>query len=47
LGTDGRTGAVADGYSCIFLKCGAPQNQGHFWDKDVDQWLDVSRKVLQ
>lgn len=34
-----------DGNSYIFLKCGAPQNNGHFCDKDVDQWLDDQRKV--
>jgi len=34
-----------DGNSYIFHKCGAPQNNGHYCDKDVDQWLDESRKV--
>jgi peptide/nickel transport system substrate-binding protein len=33
-----------DGNSYIFHKCGAPQNQGHFCDKDVDQWLDDARQ---
>jgi peptide/nickel transport system substrate-binding protein len=36
-----------DGNSYIFLKCGAPQNNGHFCDKDVDQWLDDARKVTK
>jgi peptide/nickel transport system substrate-binding protein len=39
--------ADPDGNSYIFLKCGAPQNQGHFCDKDVDQWLDDSRKAFK
>jgi peptide/nickel transport system substrate-binding protein len=34
-----------DGNSYIFLKCGAPQNNGHYCDKDVDQWLADQRKV--
>jgi peptide/nickel transport system substrate-binding protein len=34
-----------DGNSYIFMKCGAPQNNGHFCSKDVDQWLDDSRKA--
>jgi peptide/nickel transport system substrate-binding protein len=34
-----------DGNSYIFHRCGAPQNNGHFCSKDVDQWLDDSRKV--
>ena len=34
-----------DSYSYIYLKCGAPQNNGHFCDKEVDQWLDDARKV--
>jgi peptide/nickel transport system substrate-binding protein len=34
-----------DGNSYIFHKCGAPQNNGHFCSKDVDQWLDDARKV--
>lgn len=34
-----------DGNSYIFLKCKAPQNNGHYCDKDVDQWLDDARKV--
>ncbi|MBO0740947.1 MAG: ABC transporter substrate-binding protein [Hyphomicrobiaceae bacterium] len=34
-----------DGNSYIFLKCGAPQNNGHYCDKDVDGWLDEARKV--
>ncbi len=34
-----------DGNSYIFFKCKAPQNNGHFCDKDVDQWIDEARKV--
>jgi peptide/nickel transport system substrate-binding protein len=34
-----------DGNSYIFLKCGAPQNNGHYCDKDVDGWLEDARKV--
>jgi peptide/nickel transport system substrate-binding protein len=34
-----------DGNSYIFLKCGAPQNNGHFCNKDVDQWLEETRKA--
>src|SRR5215470_1873743 len=34
-----------DGNSYIFLKCGAPQNNGHYCNKDVDQWLDDARQV--
>src|SRR5256714_457480 len=34
-----------DGNSYIFHKCGAPQNNGHYCNKDVDQWIDESRKV--
>ena len=34
-----------DGNSYIFHRCKAPQNNGNFCDKDVDQWLDDSRKV--
>jgi peptide/nickel transport system substrate-binding protein len=34
-----------DGNSYVFLKCGAPQNNGHYCDKDVDGWLDEARKV--
>jgi peptide/nickel transport system substrate-binding protein len=34
-----------DGNSYIFLKCGAPQNNGHFCNADVDRWLDDARKV--
>jgi peptide/nickel transport system substrate-binding protein len=39
--------ADPDGNSYIFHKCGAPQNNGHFCDKDVDQWLDDARKVTK
>jgi len=34
-----------DGNSYIFHKCKAPQNNGNYCDKDVDQWLDDARKV--
>jgi len=34
-----------DGNSYIFFKCKAPQNNGHYCDKDVDQWLDDARKM--
>jgi peptide/nickel transport system substrate-binding protein len=34
-----------DGNSYIFLKCGAPQNNGHYCNKDVDGWLEEARKV--
>jgi len=34
-----------DGNSYIFHRCKAPQNNGLYCDKDVDQWLDDSRKV--
>src|SRR5262245_53189387 len=34
-----------DGNSYIFFKCNAPQNNGHFCSKDVDQWLDDARQV--
>jgi len=27
------------------LKCGAPQNNGHYCDRDVDGWLEDARKV--
>jgi peptide/nickel transport system substrate-binding protein len=43
IGWSGRVDP--DGNSYIFFKCGAPQNNGKFCDKDVDQWLDGSRKV--
>jgi peptide/nickel transport system substrate-binding protein len=36
-----------DGNSYIFLKCAAPQNNGHYCDKDVDGWLDEARKVAK
>jgi peptide/nickel transport system substrate-binding protein len=41
IGWSGRVDP--DGNSYIFLKCGAPQNVGHFCDKDVDGWLDQAR----
>ena len=34
-----------DGNSYVFLKCGAPQNNGHYCDRDVDGWLEDARKV--
>jgi peptide/nickel transport system substrate-binding protein len=34
-----------DGNSYIFFKCKAPQNNGNYCDKDVDQWLDDARKT--
>jgi peptide/nickel transport system substrate-binding protein len=34
-----------DGNSYIFLKCGAPQNNGQFCNADVDRWLEQSREV--
>ncbi|MBI3744847.1 MAG: ABC transporter substrate-binding protein, partial [Chloroflexi bacterium] len=43
IGWSGRVDP--DGNSYIFHKCKAPQNNGHFCDKDVDQWLDDARKV--
>jgi peptide/nickel transport system substrate-binding protein len=36
-----------DGNSYIFLKCGAPQNNRHFCDEDIDRWLDDARKVTK
>jgi peptide/nickel transport system substrate-binding protein len=43
IGWSGRVDP--DGNSYIFLKCKAPQNNGHFCNKDVDQWLDDARQV--
>jgi peptide/nickel transport system substrate-binding protein len=34
-----------DGNSYSFLKCGAPLNNGHFCNADVDRWLEQSREV--
>jgi peptide/nickel transport system substrate-binding protein len=34
-----------DGNSYIFHKCKAPQNNGNYCNKDIDQWLDDSRKT--
>src|SRR5215467_9480597 len=34
-----------DGNSYVFLKCGAPQNNGYYCDRDVDGWLEDARKV--
>jgi peptide/nickel transport system substrate-binding protein len=33
-----------DGNCYIFHKCGAPQNNGNYCDKDVDQWLEEARQ---
>ena len=43
IGWSGRVDP--DGNSYIFHKCKAPQNNGHFCNKDVDQWLDDARKA--
>jgi peptide/nickel transport system substrate-binding protein len=43
IGWSGRVDP--DGNSYIFHKCKAPQNNGHFCDPQVDQWLDDARKV--
>jgi len=43
IGWSGRVDP--DGNSYIFHKCGAPQNNGHFCSKDVDQWLEDARKA--
>jgi peptide/nickel transport system substrate-binding protein len=43
IGWSGRVDP--DGNSYIFLKCGAPQNNGHYCDKDIDNWLDEARKA--
>jgi len=43
IGWSGRVDP--DGNSYIFHKCGAPQNNGHFCNKDVDQWVDDARKA--
>jgi peptide/nickel transport system substrate-binding protein len=43
IGWSGRVDP--DGNSYIFHKCKAPQNNGHFCSKDVDQWLDDARKT--
>jgi peptide/nickel transport system substrate-binding protein len=43
IGWSGRVDP--DGNSYIFHKCAAPQNVGHFCNKDVDQWLEDARKV--
>jgi peptide/nickel transport system substrate-binding protein len=36
-----------DGNCYIFHKCGAPQNNGNYCDKDVDQWLDEARQKMK
>ncbi len=43
IGWSGRVDP--DGNSYIFHKCGAPQNNGHFCNKDVDRLLDDTRKT--
>jgi peptide/nickel transport system substrate-binding protein len=43
IGWSGRVDP--DGNSYIFHKCKAPQNDGHYCDKDVDTWLDDARKT--
>ena len=43
IGWSGRVDP--DGNSYIFLKCKAPQNNGHFCNAEVDQWLDDARKA--
>ena len=43
IGWSGRVDP--DGNSYIFHKCGAPQNNGHYCNKDVDQWLEDARKA--
>ena len=45
IGWSGRVDP--DGNSYIFHKCKAPQNNGGFCDKDVDQWLDEARARRQ
>ena len=41
IGWSGRVDP--DGNSYIFHRCKAPQNNGHYCDKDVDQWLEDTR----
>lgn len=43
IGWSGRVDP--DGNSFIFFKTKAPQNNGHYSDPEVDQWLDDQRKV--
>jgi peptide/nickel transport system substrate-binding protein len=43
IGWSGRVDP--DGNLYVFMKCKAPQNNGNYCDKDVDQWLDDTRKV--
>jgi peptide/nickel transport system substrate-binding protein len=43
IGWSGRVDP--DGNSYIFHKCNAPQNNGHYCDKSVDQLLDDARKA--
>ena len=43
IGWSGRVDP--DGNLYVFMKCKAPQNNGNYCDKDVDQLLDDTRKV--
>jgi peptide/nickel transport system substrate-binding protein len=43
IGWSGRVDP--DGNLYVFMKCKAPQNNGNYCDRDVDQWLDDARKV--
>ena len=43
IGWSGRVDP--DGNIFIFAKTKAPQNNGHFTDAEVDQWLDDQRKA--
>jgi peptide/nickel transport system substrate-binding protein len=43
VGWSGRIDPDGNLYS--FLKCGAPLNNGHFCNADVDRWLEQSREV--
>jgi peptide/nickel transport system substrate-binding protein len=43
IGWSGRVDP--DGNSYIFHKCGAPQNNGHYCNKDIDQWIEDARKA--
>ena len=41
IGWSGRSDP--DGNSVIFQTCGAPQNMGHYCDKEVDAWHQEAR----
>lgn len=45
IGWSGRVDP--DGNSYIFHRCNAPQNNGAYCDKDIDQWLDDTRKAAK